>query len=139
VVKVLGALEALFRAEQDEVLSGAPVASPRPAEMKVEPVEAAAAIASVSKRQAALLEAMRNGLSEEDELFYSARDALHLRRLTAQLRQDLRAGAEDLKRRGVVTIEESEYFLTPAGRTTRITVVETTRRSYGRRYRRWRR
>lgn len=144
--QVARVLEALARAAKEESEDEASPNAPGAASVIVGPAggepPAAAMTAPVSRTQAALLDAIRDGAMGEEELFYRVRDALHLRRLTARLRRTLTAEADALARRGLVAIEDHEYFLTPEGRAAGTRIVSDFSGSYGyrrRRYRRWRR
>jgi hypothetical protein len=70
----------------------------------------------ISREQAALIQALKEGLSTEDETFIRVRDLLELKRLTQKLRKTLHMAVSDLAKRGFITSEDGEYFLLPAGR-----------------------
>ena len=109
------------------------------------PVTTAVTVRTVTRGQEAIIRAMREGVADEERVFYRVRDLLGARRLTGRFRDALLADARELSRQGLVTIEDHEYFLTPMGRAASLSVVyrETTtgtrwRRRRRRRYdRRW--
>jgi very-short-patch-repair endonuclease len=70
----------------------------------------------VSREEAALLEALKEGLSAEEDVFLRVRDLLGSRRLTQKLRRALQLATSDLARRKLIAIEDQEYFVLPAGR-----------------------
>lgn len=95
----------------------------------------------VTPGQTALLSALREGSTAEEDVFLRTRDLLGSQRLTQRLRQSLTAAAADLARRGLVAVEDGEYFILPAGREAQLVVHTPPRerkpRSYGGRRRRW--
>lgn len=81
----------------------------------------------VSREQSALLQALKEGRSGEEEAFLRARDVLGAQRLTQKLRQTLQLAAGDLARRKLVAIEDGEYFVLPAGRDATLTIAAGAR------------
>ncbi|MBI4321618.1 MAG: ATP-binding protein [Chloroflexi bacterium] len=73
-----------------------------------------------SREQAALLEALKEGCSAEEDVYLRARDLLGSQRLTQKLRRRLHTASSDLARRKLAAIEDGEYSLLPAGRETAI-------------------
>ncbi len=76
----------------------------------------------VTHEQAALIEALKEGLSEEVDLFLRVRDLVGSKRLTQRLRRAFESAASDLARRKLLTIEDGEWFLLPAGREATLSV-----------------
>ena len=70
----------------------------------------------VNRDQAILIDALNAGHCIEDDVFRYARDQLGLQRLTQKLRARLRSSMTDLSRRGLIAIEDGEYFVLPKGR-----------------------
>jgi hypothetical protein len=70
----------------------------------------------VSREQRAVIEALRLGHTSEEDVFLAARDHLEASRLTQKLRGSLRLAAGDLASRGLIAIEDGEYFILEAGR-----------------------
>src|SRR5690242_343086 len=96
---------------------------------------------TVSRTQEAIIKALREGLTAEDDWLFRVRDLVGLRRLTARRREEILREAGELGPMGLVTVEDREYFLTPAARGAKIDVVERFgdgRTLYRRRRRRWR-
>ena len=73
---------------------------------------------SISHPQLALLKALHEGKAAEDDLFRRALSLLGQTRLTENRRQSMRAAASDLAARGVIAIEDGEYFMLPNAKTT---------------------
>jgi len=69
----------------------------------------------VTREEAALVNALREGGSTEEEVFVRVRDQLGSQRLTQKLRLTLQSAAAELTRRKLITAEDEEYFLLPAG------------------------
>jgi hypothetical protein len=93
----------------------------------------------VTPTQEAIVKAIREGLADEEALCYRVRDLIGGRRLTASLRRGILGEAQELNHRGLVVIEDREYFLSPEGRRAEFQVrVGAALRPYRRRrYRRW--
>lgn len=70
----------------------------------------------LSREQTALLEALKEGRSEEDDVLRRVRDMLGSQRLTQKLRQRLNRALFDLASRNLIAVEDGEYFLLPEGR-----------------------
>jgi hypothetical protein len=88
----------------------------------------------VSREQRAVVEALKEGNTSEEAVFLAARDHLEASRLTQKLRGSLRLAAADLASRGLIAIEDGEYFILEAGRdakyaTRRSPSASTLRRS----------
>jgi hypothetical protein len=88
----------------------------------------------VTREEAALVNALREGGSTEEDVFVRARDLLGSQRLTQKLRLTLQGAAAELSRRKLITSEDGEYFLLPAGRAAQLIVTATSisRASVGR-------
>jgi hypothetical protein len=88
----------------------------------------------VTREEAALVNALREGASTQEDLFVRARDLLGSQRLTQKLRLTLQGAAAELSRRKLITSEDGEYFLLPAGRAAQLVVTGTSvkRASVGR-------
>jgi hypothetical protein len=69
----------------------------------------------VTREEAALVNALREGGSTEEDVFVRARDLLGSQRLTQKLRLTLKGAAAELSRRKLITSEDGEYFLQPDG------------------------
>lgn len=87
-------------------------AGPQPAEG--EPSQQA----SVTADENALVNALLGGARDEDDVFRKCRDLLGYSRLGNRIRSRLRSAAQALERRGLISVEENEYFLTAVGRDT---------------------
>jgi len=92
----------------------------------------------VTREQAALLEALKEGLSAEKDVFLRVRDLLGSQRLTQKLRRTLQVASSDLARRRLVTIEGGEYFVLPAGREAAAVTRPVAKAPRSRRYRAYR-
>lgn len=77
----------------------------------------------VTRHQEAIIQALREGIADEERLLYRVRDLLGVRSLTGRLRDSLLEDARALSRQGLVREEEQEYFLTPEGRNATLNVV----------------
>ena len=88
----------------------------------------------VSLRGNAIIEAIRAGHRDEEAVFKNSLSLLGYKKLGSRIRADLKNAGGILARDGVIVVEDSEYFLTPKGRTIEPYVVETVapkRRSRG--------
>jgi very-short-patch-repair endonuclease len=92
----------------------------------------------VSREQNALIGALKEGCLTEEDVFLRARDLIGAKRLTQKLRKTLQAAASDLARRKLVVIEDSEYFVLPAGREATLEIRTAARAPRRRAYRTWR-
>jgi len=92
-------------------------------------------ILKVSKYEGAVLEALRAGARERTEVLTSARVQLGKVRLGPAIRRSLEDSVGSLQMRRLVTIEDSELFLTQESRTASL-AVSAPARAGGRRY--WR-
>ena len=72
---------------------------------------------AVSAHEKAVMDALKEGLREEEDLFRHCRNLLGHRRLGNRIRGALQNATGLLERRGLVVVEDGEYFLTPQGRT----------------------
>lgn len=140
VAKILGALEARRAAmakeaseEEQPDASGFAPKPPRGSEA------AKGTVHRVTPTQEAIVKVIREGLTEENALCYRVRDLIGARRLTTSLRQGILAEAQELNHRGLIVIEDREYFLSPESRSAGFQVAfGASRRPYRRRrYRRW--
>jgi very-short-patch-repair endonuclease len=136
VAAVLAALDeesADAKETNDSPLPAPPVQTPgsEPAEIKV---------IDVTSSEQALLRALRDGLTEEEQILRRARDLIGRHALTRRLRQNLLADLQQLRARGLVATEDHEYFVTPEGRSAELRVSSFGHFRHGaRRYRRrWR-
>ncbi len=95
----------------------------------------------VSRHQAVIIDALKEGRSGEEDVFLRARDLLAANRLTQKLRNTLQVAIQELARRGIVAMEDGEYFLLGDAREATFS-VQTASPSYHRRgyrpRRRWR-
>lgn len=152
VTRVIAALDELASAEGDDgadVEDGAAdgrasVVADATAEVRTDPVVLPTAGSGrqewVSREQAELLSALKQGHTAEEDMFLLVRDKLGSKRLTQKLRRTLRTALSDLARRRLVAIEDGEYFLLPAGREATLVIRNATRapwRRYRGRYRNW--
>jgi len=94
-----------------------PAAPPAPTGSRIEPI---------TREQAAILEAMKNGMSDEEAVLRRVRETLGFQRLGKRVRASLVASAGDLARRGLLAIEEGEYFATAKGRSAEFQVTGTS-------------
>ena len=72
----------------------------------------------VSAEQRVIVDGIRSGISGEEQLLRFARDGLGHKRLGPRIKEGLLGSAQELVRRGLLVIEDGEYFLTPLGRST---------------------
>jgi very-short-patch-repair endonuclease len=90
----------------------------------------------VTEEGAALINALKEGRSAEEDLFIRVRDLLGRQRLTQRLRLSLQVAAAELARRKLIAIEDGEYFALPAAREATLVTDSTSftgrRRSYRR-------
>ena len=130
-----------------EVPETAVAISPRPTPPPASSRAPKIAQVRVTREEAALLKAIADGASGEEDVFVHARDALGSKRLTQKLRSTLERAAADLARRKLVAIEDGEMFLLPGGRFSEFQVSGTSapprpspygRRRYSGYRRRWR-
>jgi very-short-patch-repair endonuclease len=82
----------------------------------------------VTREEAALVNALREGGSTEEDVFVRARNLLGSQRLTQKLRLTLQGAAAELSRRNLITSEDGEYFLLPAGKAAELVVTGTSAR-----------
>jgi very-short-patch-repair endonuclease len=82
----------------------------------------------VTREEAALVNSLREGGSTEEDVFVRARNLLGSQRLTQKLRLTLQGAAAELSRRNLITSEDGEYFLLPAGRAAELVVTGTSAR-----------
>lgn len=95
---------------------------------------------TVTPTQDAIIRALREGLTDEQQLLYRVRDLLGARRLTGKLKDSLLADALELSRLGLITTEDHEHFLTAEGRAATLSVIYKPAMARGRyRRRQWRR
>ena len=80
----------------------------------------------VTREEAALIEVLRDGGSNEEDVFLKVRDLLGRKALTQKLRGTVRDAAADLTRRKLIASEDGEYFLLPEGRTAQLQVFGTS-------------
>lgn len=121
--RVLDALRQLHSGEEDDA--------------EVDEVDDEAAVNGrewVSREQRAVIEALKAGHTSEENLFLAARDHLEAARLTQKLRSSLRLAAADLASRGLIAIEDGEYFILEAGREARYATRRSTATAARRRY-----
>ena len=80
----------------------------------------------------AILEALREGVHDEIEVFRRSLPALGYQKLGNRIRSDLQEAGNRLQRAGLIAVEEGEYFLTELGREAEIYVqpVRTSRHRY---------
>lgn len=78
---------------------------------------------SVNQHQAAVVEALRQGLRAEEEVLRFARERLGYKRLGSRIRDSLVASAARLNHMGLLVIEDGEYFLTPIGRSAELRLL----------------
>jgi very-short-patch-repair endonuclease/KaiC/GvpD/RAD55 family RecA-like ATPase len=99
----------------------------------------AAAQQRVTREEAALVNAIREGGTTEEDVFVRARDLLGSQRLTQKLRATLQRAAADLTRRHLIAAEDGEYFLLPDARSAPMVISGTSvpRRTTSRGYRRY--
>jgi restriction endonuclease-like protein len=87
----------------------------------------------VTREEAALIDALRDGGAHEEDIFLRVRDLLGRKVLTQKLYGTLRDAAADLTRRRLIASEYGEYFLLPEGRMAQLQVYGTSAASI----RRW--
>lgn len=78
---------------------------------------------AVSKDENAIIEALREGLCDEEEILRRGRDLLGYSRLGNRIRSALQGAGRRLEGRRLIAIEDDEYFLTPDGRSAEIHVT----------------
>jgi very-short-patch-repair endonuclease len=71
---------------------------------------------AVSREGGAILNALREGLVSEETVLRRCREILGYKALGSRIRMSILYAAADLQRRGFISIEDGEYFLTSAGR-----------------------
>ncbi|MGQ0668370.1 MAG: topoisomerase DNA-binding C4 zinc finger domain-containing protein [Actinomycetota bacterium] len=76
---------------------------------------------AVTREQDAIVQAVRTGLTDEEEVLKRASQLLGNRRLGKRIRTNLELSASELNHLGLLAVEEGEYFLTPLGREAQIT------------------
>jgi hypothetical protein len=101
---------------------------------------------AVSAYEAAIVQSLRGGQSHgEAEVLRAALVHIGRQKLGPKIREDLIAAAQQLVHKGMIGIEEGEYFLTPRGRSAELRIryepkpvrTRSTRgRSYNSSYRR---
>lgn len=64
----------------------------------------------------AIIQALKQGLREEEQVLRHCRDLLGHRRLGNVIRAQLQNSARALQQRGLIAVEDGEYFLTQQGR-----------------------
>ncbi len=128
VGRVIAALDELASADSDEDCDPDEATTPEPPRSEVPNGSLPPGLAvlqttagrdkreRLSHDQMALLSALKEGYSDEEEVLRRARDLLGAQRLTQKLRHRLLFAASDLARRKLIAIEDGEYFVLPAGR-----------------------
>jgi very-short-patch-repair endonuclease len=96
-------------------------------------------VINVTSSEEALLRALRDGLTDEEQILRRARDLIGRHALTQRLRHNLLTDLQRLRTRGLVATEDHEYFPTAEGRHSELRVSSSRDFQRGRRYRRrWR-
>jgi very-short-patch-repair endonuclease len=151
VIAVIDEIASAEEEDEDDVLAGSATDDGEEsgtAEIKPRPLIPASTLASavgqrewVNREQAALIDGLNAGHSAEDDVFRYARDLIGSRRLTQKLRMTLQSSMADLTRRGLVAVEDGEYFVLPKGRAATLLLRSSgtphKRRGYQIRGRRW--
>ena len=70
----------------------------------------------VSREQRSLIEALKEGHTTEEELFLKTRDLLDTRASPRSSAAPSGVAASDLAQRGLIAIEDGEYFILETGR-----------------------
>lgn len=73
--------------------------------------------------QAVVMEAVRDGHRDEDELLRFCREKLGYGRLGPKIRRIILECAAQLRQQGLIVVEDREYFPTPTGRSATVNVV----------------
>ena len=107
----------------------------------VEPSDSPATTSPITGRRAvpvtsygnAILQAIRDGIHDENEVFKRSLPVLGFQKLGNRIRSDLREAGTRLQRASLIAIEEGEYFLTEQGREaeTYVQASPTARRHSG--------
>jgi very-short-patch-repair endonuclease len=114
VARVVAALRDLHSQDEDVESEALPLAASNGGATSAQARE------WVSREQRALVDALQDpGPGDEDSVFTRARDHLEAGRLTQKLRRALRIAASDLAYRGLIAIEDGEYFILETGRQAR--------------------
>lgn len=77
----------------------------------------------VTKEQRAIMEIVGEGITEAGDVLRAAREALGYERLGKRIKEGLIRAAENLNHKGLLVMEEGEFFLTPEGREAELQVV----------------
>lgn len=137
--------------DEDNLISGGGTddrAESGTADIRPRPLIPASTLASavgqrewVNREQAALIDGLNAGHTAEEDVFRYARDLIGSRRLAQKLRMTLQSSMAELTRRGLVSVEDGEYFVLPKGRSATLLLRSSgtphKRRGYQRRGRRW--
>jgi CxxC-x17-CxxC domain-containing protein len=83
----------------------------------------------VNPMENAIIQSIQESNHKEDEVLKRSREILGFSRLGNRIRSQFQTAAESLARRGLLTVEESEYFLTLRGRQAKLTVTASQRRA----------
>ena len=112
-----------------------------PADPVIVPASANGQTVQLNRGEAALLKIVNGGERDEEAVLRHVRDELGLRRLGKNVRAGLLASAKELAQRGLLVIEDGEYFPTQFGKTAVIEVIpgSVTLTPRYRGYRRYRR
>ena len=70
----------------------------------------------VNPNEQAIASALREGLTDYEDVLRRARELRGHKRLGSRIREELSAAAESLRNRGLLMLEDQELFLTPEGR-----------------------
>ena len=82
-------------------------------------------VIGVTRHGKAIVQAIQDGKHDENEVFKGSLPSLGYRRLGSRIRSDLLEAGRQLKRAGLIAIEEGEYFLTEQGRESETYVSQT--------------
>jgi very-short-patch-repair endonuclease len=81
----------------------------------------------VTREEQAIIQAVREGSREQGDVLRSARAKLGHKRLGPNIRHMLLATAQGMNHKGLLVLEDGEYFLTPRGREAQLTLVSEAR------------
>ncbi len=77
----------------------------------------------VTREEKAIAEVVGRGTAGEDDVLRTVREKLGYKRLGKRIRGSLLIAAANLNHKGLIVMEEGEFFLTPEGRSAKLQVV----------------
>jgi very-short-patch-repair endonuclease len=77
----------------------------------------------VTREEGLIMEVVGGGIVDQDDVLRAVREALGYKRLGKRIRDSLFMAARNLNHRGLLEMEEGEFFLTPDGRSAELQLV----------------